>query len=261
MCRLFAPNEELAIVWILASKRAPPVEDSGGGGRLASTTISVRVRLTRRARRGRPLTGSVKRLAAAVSEVSVANCLTPPACRGGGARNHGSSPVGASPLPWCSRMWHWYIHRPGLSSGYHVIRTVAFGGTSITSSSNRQAAFFALRDGELATARELLEESVAVARRARLWCTPSASVCEYLSPTFRSEPRVSAWGLVPGTQRLHVSRGSRICRALLSLRQFCPLACARAGSSRRLNGHPRSWPHTASPSRFLHRQSAGGAAS
>ena len=46
------------------------------------------------------------------------------------------------PAAWCSRMWQWYIHMPGLSSGYHAIRTVAFGGTLITSSSDRQAGFF-----------------------------------------------------------------------------------------------------------------------
>jgi len=39
-------------------------------------------------------------------------------------------------------MWQWYIHMPGRSSGYQAIRAVAFGGTLMTSSSDRQAGFF-----------------------------------------------------------------------------------------------------------------------
>ena len=39
-------------------------------------------------------------------------------------------------------MWQWYIHMPGLSPGYHAIRTVDFGRTLMTSSSDRQAGFF-----------------------------------------------------------------------------------------------------------------------
>ena len=63
-----------------------------------------------------------------------------------GAGNYGrfTSKCAIIPAAWCSRMWQWYIHMPGLSSGYHAIRAVAFGGTLMTSSSDRQAGFFPL---------------------------------------------------------------------------------------------------------------------
>src|SRR3712207_5114443 len=38
------------------------------------------------------------------------------------------------PDSWCSRMWQWYIHSPGRSSGIHAIRTRPLGGTFTVSS-------------------------------------------------------------------------------------------------------------------------------
>src|SRR2546429_653345 len=37
-------------------------------------------------------------------------------------------------MAWCSRIWQWYIHWPGRSSGSHAIRSRLFFGTLTVSS-------------------------------------------------------------------------------------------------------------------------------
>jgi hypothetical protein len=43
------------------------------------------------------------------------------------------------PDSWCSRMWQWYIHSPGRSSGIQAIRTRPLGGMLTVSSHERNA--------------------------------------------------------------------------------------------------------------------------
>jgi hypothetical protein len=43
------------------------------------------------------------------------------------------------PPAWCSRMWQWYIHSPGRSSGIQAIRTRPRAGTLTVSSHERNS--------------------------------------------------------------------------------------------------------------------------